>query len=331
MNSENKNRDTEKIKKAKLEPLLKFDLREILSLTDVYTIIILLIYTVLAVIFYTEIKNSTNWILINLFIIAGIISIATVDVKLNAGRIFKLFRKLTLAPLVFFIYTQAQIYIRAINPHDYDAILIAWDKFIFGVNPTQWLKNISFPALTEYLQFTYMTYFFLPMFHGVELHLKGKDLEFDEFSRMVGFAFFMSYLCYFVLPAVGPRFTLHDFSQMSTDLPGLWLTEFFRGSVNSGGGIPSGININPVLFVNRDCMPSGHTWITLVNIYLGFKFRSKLRWVFLVFGGSLIFGTIYLRYHYVVDVLAAILLAVATFKLEKIFRRFLVRMGFSTH
>lgn len=63
-------------------------------------------------------------------------------------------------------------------------------------------------------------------------------------------------------------------------------------------------------------MPSGHTMMTLMNMILAFRFRSKLRWVFLIMGCSLIFSTVYLRYHYVVDVIAGIILAFLALGLE---------------
>jgi membrane-associated phospholipid phosphatase len=86
--------------------------------------------------------------------------------------------------------------------------------------------------------------------------------------------------------------------------------------VNAGGGITAGA-MHPVDVVNRDCMPSGHTMLTLVNIILAFHFRSRFRWVFVVIGGSLIVSTVYLRYHYVVDVLVGIVLVAALMPLEK--------------
>jgi len=210
-----------------------------------------------------------------------------------------------MAPLVFFIYSQVQVYIKVLNPHDYDNILIGWDRFLFGTDPTVLLKKISFPALTEFLQISYMTYFLMPLIHAVELHLRGDDKVFNRFAGLIIFCFYFSYLLYFFMPAIGPRFTLHDFGLTSSEIPGLWLTETLRSIVNSGGGIPDGA-LNPAQYVYRDCMPSGHTMMTLMNLILSFRLKSKFRWVFLLFGVSLIFGTVYLRYHYVVDVFAGI-------------------------
>jgi len=56
--------------------------------------------------------------------------------------------------------------------------------------------------------------------------------------------------------------------------------------------------------------------LTIVNIVLAFRFRSRLRYVFLCIGSSLIFATIYLRYHYVIDVLVGGFLVLLCMPLE---------------
>jgi membrane-associated phospholipid phosphatase len=303
------------------EPLLQFNLREILKMSDIYSLAILCIYTVLAIIFSPYIDGSITLIYINIIIMAGIISIATIDEKFQAGRLFMLFRRVYIAPLIFIIYDQIQNYIPMINPNLYDLTLIAWDMALFGVNPTEWIYQFASPALTEFMQSSYMLYFFMPLAHGIELHLKREDKKLGEFSRIILFAFYTSYLLYFIMPAIGPRFFIHDFYAMSTELPGLFLTEFFRNVVNSGGGIPAGV-MNPADFVNRDCMPSGHTMVTLVNIYVVFRNKSIFRYPILIFGLSLIVSTVYLRYHYVVDVIAGAILAVIAIYIEPKVRLF---------
>jgi membrane-associated phospholipid phosphatase len=310
------------------EPLLKFRLREILVMTDIYTLSMLFFYTLLILVFFHSINNADNLILLNFLLGMAVLSIATVSGKMNEGSLFRIFRKLYFVPIVFLIYSQVQVYLRVINPYLYDNLLIGWDKAIFGVNPTQWMLKISFPPLTEYLQLCYVMFYFMPIMQGVELNYKKRDYDYLEFSRVIIFGFYLSYILYFFLPAIGPRFTLHDFSSMNTELPGVWLTSFFRDSINFGGGIPRGA-ANPTLFVNRDCMPSGHTMMTLLNIAMAFRFKSKFRWVFLVIGLGLIFSTVYLRYHYVVDVLAGIFFAYITLKAEPMVRNIIRKAGFT--
>ena len=105
-------------------------------------------------------------------------------------------------------------------------------------------------------------------------------------------------------------------------MPGVLLREFFRNVVNIGGGVPPGA-LNPADFVNKDCMPSGHTWITIVNIYMSFKLNSKFKYFILFIGLSLILATVYLRYHYVVDLIAGAILAIISIKTEPYLNKYI--------
>jgi membrane-associated phospholipid phosphatase len=119
------------------------------------------------------------------------------------------------------------------------------------------------------------------------------------------YGFFLSYIGYFFLPAVGPRFTLHHFSMIDRDLPGVLLTPYLRWFVNAGGSVPLGVPDEVAIAgTQRDVFPSGHTMMTLVLIYLSAKFRAKSRYFIYVTGVLLIIATVYQRYHYVVDILA---------------------------
>lgn len=294
------------------------------QVTDYYHLFMLLFYTVCAVTFIQSINSPFFYISANISLSVMIVVMSVMSNRLKDNRNFKLFQRVIMAPLVYFIYSQVQQYIRFINPYEFDNVLISWDRFLFGTDPTIWLHKISFPALTEFLQISYMTYFLMPLIQGIELHFKADDKVFNKFAELIIFCFYFSYLLYFFLPAIGPRFTLHDFSLTSLELPGLWITDTLRAIVNQGGGIPDGV-LNPALYVNRDCMPSGHTMMTLMNLILAFRLQSKFRWIFLIFGVSLIFGTVYLRYHYVVDVLAGIVFCFVALWLEPKISRLLAK------
>ena len=137
------------------------------------------------------------------------------------------------------------------------------------------------------------------------MDLEKRHTEYFLGAFLVVYGFYLSYVGYFVLPAVGPRFTLHDFHALNTELPGIWLTNGIREFVNSGESIPSGV-LRAIDYAQRDAFPSGHTQLTLVILYIAFINRLRSRWVLLVVGSLLIVSTIYLRYHYVVDVLAGV-------------------------
>jgi membrane-associated phospholipid phosphatase len=140
---------------------------------------------------------------------------------------------------------------------------------------------------------------------GIELYLKKENRKFSFSIFTITYGFVLSYLGYLAFPAVGPRFTLHDFYAMNSDLPGLWLTNTLRDLINAGESITKG-TANAIAVAQRDVFPSGHTEMTLISIYLASKYKLKSRHFIYFFGMLLILSTVYLRYHYVIDVLGGI-------------------------
>ncbi len=62
-----------------------------------------------------------------------------------------------------------------------------------------------------------------------------------------------------------------------------------------------------------DAFPSGHTAVALVSLFYAGKFRERVLFGILVpCVAALIVSTVYLRYHYVIDVIAGIALAAVT-------------------
>jgi membrane-associated phospholipid phosphatase len=227
------------------------------------------------------------------------------------------------APLILLTFKEIYYLIPSIRGSgDYDAILIGFDRWLFGFDPTRALFHIANPLLTEILQICYSSFYFLPMILGAVLYYRGKKPECDYTIFAVVFGFFLSYIGYFIYPSVGPRFTLHDFSLNDAELPGLIITQFLRYVINTGESIPPGTP-NPVALVQRDVFPSGHTMMTIIVMYLAVHFKSAMRKSLLLCGSLLIFATVYLRYHYVVDVIAGAALAVVSLFIGKRFYNFI--------
>jgi membrane-associated phospholipid phosphatase len=228
-------------------------------------------------------------------------------------------------PLVVFTYKEVHFLVGPIHHgRDYDQKLIAIDRALFGVDPTQWLAQFSNPLLTEVLQIAYSLFYVLFIVAGLELYRRQDLSQFRYFRLTVVYGFFISYIGYFFLPAVGPRFTLHDFSKINTELPGLVFTPYLRWFVNIFESIQAGVsNETALASAQRDVFPSGHTMLTLIVILLAYKFRLRVRYILLVAGALLIIATVYLRYHYFIDIVAgAFLILPCLLSADKIYTLF---------
>ncbi len=283
---------------------------------DILVIGFLSLLTVLNVLFSARIPNWWFMVIVNIAII-GFIAWLGFARHHCGSKTIRVIHDWYVAPLVFFSFKEIYFMLKPMHfGRDYDELLIAMDRWIFGVDPTHWMMQFANPWLTEILQLAYTMFYLLFVILGYELYRRHNLDLFHYFMFTCVYGFFLSYLGYFTLPAVGPRFTLHEFMALDRELPGVFLTPYLRWFVNAGESIVSNVSNEVALATTqRDVFPSGHTMMTLVLMYLGGKYRVRSRYFIYITGVLLIIATVYQRYHYVIDLIAGaafMILCVAT-------------------
>jgi membrane-associated phospholipid phosphatase len=212
------------------------------------------------------------------------------------GRVGAFFDDFSPILFIVLIYESLGNLIQYLHP-DIDAQLIRIDHLLFGVHPTVWMERWMTRWLTDLMSFCYISYYFLPVILIVTLYLSDQKQTFRQSVFILLFGYYISFIGYILFPAVGPRYTL---SQLQTvPLEGFFLTDFVRDLLNS-------IEHN-----KRDCMPSGHTQLALMVLYLAYRYQRVLFWILSPIVAGLILSTVYLRYHYVIDVFAGAAAAIA--------------------
>jgi membrane-associated phospholipid phosphatase len=187
-----------------------------------------------------------------------------------------------------------------VNGTTLDAELYRLDTGLFGVEPAMAMDAIVSSLTTEWFAFFYYGYFFVLALHVIPI------LMFARHPRVVGeFAlgmltvFCLGHIGYMLVPGFGPYRAMADHFQHA--LPsGMWM-DLVRVTVASGGA-------------QMDIFPSLHTAApTFIAIY-SFRHRQKLpfryTWpVVALFAVNIIIATMFLRWHYVIDVVAGLCLA----------------------
>ena len=284
---------------------------------DVIVIGFSIFLILLHIIFYSRIENSITWIFINIVVIGFAFTISYLE-ALSDQKVWRIIHYWYIAPIILLTFRQLFFMVKPIRVYDYDNWFILIDRWMFGADPTRVLFHISNPLLTEILQMVYGMFYLLPIILGLSLLRKDRFIALDFALFSVIYGFYLSYLGYFLVPGIGPRFTLHDFNTINQSLPGLYLTNFLREMTNSGEGIPFG-TLNPAMVVQRDVFPSGHTMITLIVMYLSVRLKSRTKYFFIPVGSLLIFATVYLRYHYVIDLIGGLIFMIISMWSGKIF------------
>ena len=101
------------------------------------------------------------------------------------------------------------------------------------------------PLLTDLLQVAYISYYLLPVTLGIALKLRADNRAFDRSLFLIMLCFYLSYIGYLLMPALGPRFTMEHLQHR--ELQGLFISGPVQEALNRLEGI------------KRDAFPSGHT------------------------------------------------------------------------
>jgi membrane-associated phospholipid phosphatase len=271
-----------------------------LEIGDIITIFFINFISVLNLIYCCRI--NTWWIVVLGNILTTIFILLLVNYANDKKGVIRIVRDWYWYPFILIIFKEIYLIIQSLHLPDLDVFLIKADRFIFGTDPTMWLYQFANPVLTEILQICYSSFYFILLAVPFYAYIKNRKEEFYTAYFYILFGFYLSYIGYLLVPAIGPRFTIHNFLTLEKELPGLLLSDWLRLVINIGESIQIN-SVNAAMTAQRDCFPSGHTEMTLIAIYLSFRFNQKIKWLLLILGTGLIIGTMYLRYHYVIDVI----------------------------
>lgn len=283
---------------------------------DTITALFSFFLLILTAIFYKKISSALYLILIY----SSLIFFQLILVYLSRLNSFLALTRDIIFPVisVLIIFDSLGLVVHNVNPQDLDYLLIRLDYLIFGIYPTVELEEIMSPLLTDVLQAAYSTYYFLPITLGIALKAKGMRAEFEKSLFLILFCFYLSYIGYIMVPALGPRYSMEHLHE--TPLTGFLFSDPIQNILNMLEGI------------KRDAFPSGHTGVALLVLFLAFRYTKPLFYVMLIPVILLVFATVYCRYHYVVDVIGGIILTVVTIVAGELYYKFYERRyGSSTH
>lgn len=179
-----------------------------------------------------------------------------------------------------------------IHPGHEDAFLNTVEKTLVGDLPRVLMVDMQRPWLTDLCTVFYL-FFFYYIFAG-PLHYWWRDLPRAKacFGGLICM-YSLGYLGYTCLPALGPVNQL---------------------GVSQGGWIAqSGMTFVMERCNKVDVFPSIHFAATFYLLLFDFKNYRARFWRLLLPCAGLWFSTIYLRFHYAIDLLAGLMLALAAF------------------
>jgi len=195
------------------------------------------------------------------------------------------------------IYTNLHDTIGFVNPRDVHHTLAALDAALFGVQPCVWAEQFITPARTEVMQLFYMSFLWIAPSTSLVLLARRRWPEFRAATMAVLVCFYLGYFLYVVFPAAPPRLVfVYDFTRSLEGYPRI----FSNLSARAFALLPVD---------SRAAFPSLHAAVSLLALLYAWRYARALFWVLLPFVLGLWVSTVYLRHHYVVDLVAGWALA----------------------
>ena len=214
----------------------------------------------------------------------------------NPGRVTWIFRHWYPLLFVASCYREMAILIPAIRHARADRTLADLDYAFWHANPTVWVEKLYSPLLTESLQIIYTLFVPVVLLVPAVIWYKKRYADFRYLAFLLSLGFLVSYLGYLWMPARGPRFLLEHLQHRP--LEGLWLFNIMQALLDR------------LESAHYDCFPSGHVELTVLACWSSRLISRRAFRVYFLYTLSIIFATVYLRYHYTVDLLAGVVVAV---------------------
>jgi membrane-associated phospholipid phosphatase len=244
---------------------------------------------------------------LNLTIIAGYALLAYAD-SLRRRRFLSIVRDWLPLPLVLMAYREMGWFAPSRHTYELERAWVAWDKFLLSDLGARAAIESLGPVLPSVLEIAYSLVYVIPHFALAMLYVCHCRERADRFLFPFVFAVVVCYALFPYFPSEPPRTAFPG-----EDFP-IWNTVFrrFNWWLLGGYGIHTGV------------FPSAHVSGAFSAAFAMNYILPERKWVgrvLLVLAVLIATSTVYGRYHYFVDVLAGLGVAVAAFGLMWILGR----------
>jgi membrane-associated phospholipid phosphatase len=200
--------------------------------------------------------------------------------------------------VVLGLYLLLQPVIEAVNPRRYDALLAAADARWFGPLAAGWRDLLGRPPwLTDLLYAAYASFYLLPVGVAAAARWRRGAAAFEQVVLPLLLGFYLSFLGYFLWPALGPR-----------------VPRAAEAGALGGGAVSDLVRdfLATAEATTLDAFPSGHTAVSVLSAVLGARLFPRAAPWLVAWAAAVVTATVYVRVHYVVDVVAGAALAALT-------------------
>ena len=263
---------------------------------EALTVCYLLILSVLVLLFNRRVEGWAYYIFAHLLII-GVVILWAWSAERTGNRILSGIRDWYMLFLFVPMFEEMGGLIHTLGLDWANDAFIAFDHWLFGTHPTLVMERVVHPWLTEFMQLSFVSYYFIFYIVGAYIYFiaKKKNL-FRSLSFKAGLAFYVSFIGFILFPAEGPWVTLKHLQTVPLE-GGLF--HQLANLIERHGAIPGG------------AFPSSHITVAYAVLAGMFTDFRNLFYFLLPIFVCLSVSTVYGRYHYVADVIAGVAVGLA--------------------
>lgn len=179
-----------------------------------------------------------------------------------------------------------------------DPAVQRWEDVLFGAQlSVTWARGQPWRWLSELMHLGYFSYYVLIPVSGVLVYRRGGARELQRFTMATGLAFLSCYAVFVVFPVAGPRYLFEP-------LQGVPARALFYDAVHAIAEQGSS---------KGTAFPSSHVAGTIAAWLASRRVARGWFWISAPLVALLTLGTVYGRFHYAVDSLAGLAVALAAY------------------
>ena len=198
-------------------------------------------------------------------------------------------------PLALVIYWYPETYyINSFFFPNLDGFFMEADELLFGGQPSMaFCRIMPWQWFNELMNFAYLSFYFI-IGLTVLVSYKTESAKGVKAAFVLLVSFLICYLLFIIFPVMGPQFY---FPEPDNCTPDTWPFRAAMRFLQNLGEKPTG------------AFPSSHVGVTVICLLLLYTQKiRKLFWALLPLAVLLIVSTVYIKAHYLIDVVAGLLI-----------------------
>ena len=271
-----------------------------LRIADVLLLATIFLYTLLPVLFPSRVKGWLGLVLANALAVSIYLAANALEQRSERRLAKFLLRTASVQLFMFYLFNISLRLQHVFFAHWNDQAVINLEQFLFGLQPTIWIQRFITPGLTEWMSFCYV--FYVPVYPLLSaiIYYKRGEREMENYLFYLGLAIILCTTGSLFFPVAGPMRQIGHLYDVP--LRGYFFTavaEFIRNHIHVPGG----------------AFPSIHCAAASIIGWVAYRY-SRVTFYFLTpVILSLYISTVYGRFHYLIDVIAGIFVALLTMAL----------------